>query len=207
MTRPAQQANFSAPNPHCYPRHPRRSSSSLLYFVAIVAAQEPVLTAIAIAWISSTARSRKVTLRTVLEFLILTIASTMRNQATAKITLPSVAFQHPAADIFQTQPAGESTKGKRREDKEGENKEVRISDIASRQDARANIVSVPQRLLVREDEGHQKISADNNQTCKLPCRPSFRMTWLDLLVVHNNCGSGIILYMACTLSTPNHHYV
>lgn len=45
-----------------------------------------------------------------------------------------------------------------------ENKEVRISDIASRQDARANIVSVPQRLLAREDEGHQKISADNNQT-------------------------------------------
>ena len=82
----------------------------------------------------------------------------------SKDNIAEVAFQHPAADIFQTQPAGESTKGKRREDKEEENKEVRISDIASRQDARANIVSVPQRLLVREDEGHQKISADNNQT-------------------------------------------
>ena len=165
MTRPAQQANFSAPNPHCYPRHPRRSSSSLLYFVAIVAAQEPVLTAIAIAWISSTARSRKVTLRTVLEFLILTIASTMRNQATAKITLPRSPFNTLLLISFRRNLLeSQSTKGKRREDKEEENKEVRISDIASRQDARANIVSVPQRLLVREDEGHQKISADNNQT-------------------------------------------
>merc|ERR1719223_737865 len=51
-------------------------------------------------------------------------------------------------------------------DKEEEKEEVRISDIASRQDARADIVSVPQRLLIREDEGHQKVSVDScsNQT-------------------------------------------
>lgn len=83
----------------------------------------------------------------------------------SKDNIAEVAFQHPA-DVSQTQPAGESTKGKRQEDKEAEREELRISDIASQQDARADIVSVPQRLLhvVREDEGHQKISADTNST-------------------------------------------
>ncbi len=84
----------------------------------------------------------------------------------SKDDIVEVAFQHPADDVSQTQPVGESTKGKRREDKEAEKEELRISDIASQQDARADIVSVPQRLLyvVREDEDHQKISADTNST-------------------------------------------
>ena len=80
--------------------------------------------------------------------------------------IAEIAFQHPAApaadDVSQTQPAGESTQGKRRKDKEEEKEEVRISDIASQHIAS----SVPQRLQVpvREDEGHQKISASSNST-------------------------------------------
>ena len=77
--------------------------------------------------------------------------------------IAEVAFQRPAADdVSQTQPAGESTQGKRRKDKEEEKEEVRISDIASQHIAS----SVPQRLQlpVREDEGHQKISASNKST-------------------------------------------
>jgi hypothetical protein len=81
----------------------------------------------------------------------------------SKDEIAKVAFQHPA-DVSQTQPGGESTKGKRREDTEEEKREARITDVPSQQDARTNIASVPQKLLVREDEGHQKISAESDST-------------------------------------------